>query len=77
MFANWEFGLRGKPLAYVADWKVSLREGENHEVKDHSTEVCQKLLATSCPATGEIVLYILLLLIIPTNEEFLKTVGRN
>ena len=27
--------------AYVADWKVSLDQGEPHEVKDHSTEVCR------------------------------------
>lgn len=25
---------------YVADWKVTLDDGEPHEVKDHSVEVC-------------------------------------
>lgn len=49
MFANWEFGLGGKPLAYVADWKVSLREGEHHEVKDHSTEVCKNCWLLRAP----------------------------
>ena len=28
---------------YVADWKVELGEGEPHEIKDHSLEVCMRV----------------------------------
>ncbi len=32
---------------YVADWKVTLDDGEPHEVKDHSVEVCVKCFGLS------------------------------
>lgn len=42
-------------IAYVADWKVSLAEGEPHEVKDHSVENFLKQVEETAEFVGEYV----------------------
>jgi aryl-alcohol dehydrogenase-like predicted oxidoreductase len=42
-------------IAYVADWKVSLSEGQPHETKDHSTENFLKQVEETASYIGEYV----------------------
>ena len=42
-------------VAYVADWQVSLSEGQPHEIKDHSTENFLKQVEETASFIGEYV----------------------